>query len=155
MTAITPERFAALANELETQDHAAYLAADTDLTVTKGYAAQMKGLAVVMRSPNTVFARYRVDPTTGVSEPILNQPFSRGSVNIDPKDPFGANLIVDYRYLSNPVERAVLVEMVKWYRRYHFSTSLATLGALKPNETSPGADGLPSGWHGGDDAARA
>ncbi|KAK8106970.1 alcohol dehydrogenase [Apiospora kogelbergensis] len=132
LTAITPERFAALANELETQDRAAYLAADTYLTVTKGYAAQMKGLAVAMRSPNTVFAR-RV-------EPILKQPFSRGSVNIDPKNPFGANPVVDYQSLSNPVERAVLVEMVKWYRQFHFSTSLATLGALKPNETSPGAD---------------
>ncbi|KAK6844172.1 hypothetical protein PG995_014282 [Apiospora arundinis] len=139
LIAITPERFAALATELETQNHAAYLAADTHPTVAKGYAAQMKGLARAMRSPHTVFARYMLDPTKGATDPVLNQPFTRGTVNVDPWDPFGANPVVDYRALANPVERAVLVEMVKWYRRFHYETSLATLGSLKPNETQPGA----------------
>ncbi|KAK7978435.1 hypothetical protein PG988_005925 [Apiospora saccharicola] len=138
LTAIAPDRFAALAAELEGQDHAAYLAAGSDPTVAAGYAAQMKGLATVMKSPRTVFARYRVDPTTGASEPILNQPFSRGHVRVDANaaDPFGADPVVDYRSLANPVERAVLVELVKFYRRLHFETSLQS---LSPNETLPGA----------------
>ncbi|KAK7949203.1 alcohol dehydrogenase [Apiospora aurea] len=137
LTAIAPARFSDLAAELEAQDHSAYLAADVDATVAKGYAAQMQGLARAMRSPDTVFARYRVDPTTGASEPILNQPFSRGHVRVNAQDPFGADPVVDYRSLSNPVERAVVVEMVKWYRRFHFETSLKALG---PNETAPGAE---------------
>lgn len=136
LTAITPDRFTALAAELEAQDHAAYLAAGSDPTVAAGYAAQMKGLAKVMRSPRTVFARYRMDPTTGASEPILNQPFSRGHVRVNTTDPFGADPIVDYRSLANPVERAVLVELVKFYRRLHFETSLKS---LSPDETLPGA----------------
>ncbi|KAK8093543.1 hypothetical protein PG997_000228 [Apiospora hydei] len=137
LTAIAPERFSDLAAELEAQDHTKYLAADVDAAVAKGYAAQMQGLARAMRSPDTVFARYRVDPTTGASEPILNQPFSRGHVRINAQDPFGADPVVDYRSLSNPVERAVVVEMVKWYRRFHFDSSLKALG---PNETAPGAE---------------
>ncbi|KAK8006075.1 alcohol dehydrogenase [Apiospora marii] len=136
LTAIAPDKFAELAAQLESQDHTAYLAAGTDPTVAAGYAAQMKDLAKVMRSPRTVFARYRMDPTTGASQPILNQPFSRGHVRINASDPFGAEPVVDYRSLANPVERAVLVEMVKFYRRLHFETSLKELG---PSETAPGA----------------
>lgn len=136
LTVISPDRYDALASELESQDHAAYLG-DVDPTVAAGYAVQMKGLAAAMRSKDTVFARYAVDATNGATAPILNQPFSRGSVTLDPKDPFGALPLVDYRALSNPIEVAVAVEIVKWYRRFHFDTSLA---ALTPNETAPGAD---------------
>ncbi|KAK8040008.1 hypothetical protein PG993_008419 [Apiospora rasikravindrae] len=120
LTAIAPERFAALAAELEAQDHAAFLAADVDATVAKGYAAQMKGLARAMRSP--------APSSRGIA---------RGHVRVNAADPFGADPVVDYRSLSNPVERAVIVETVKWYRRFHFETSLKS---LSPNETAPGME---------------
>ncbi|KAH7313932.1 hypothetical protein B0I35DRAFT_452167 [Stachybotrys elegans] len=137
LTAITPDNFESLADELENQDHASYLADDADPTVAKGYVAQMLGLAKAMRSKDTVFSRYYVNATTGATRPILNQPFSRGSVNIDPADPFGNPPIVDYRALSNPVERQVMVELIKWYRRYNFETSLKSLG---PIEVAPGTN---------------
>jgi choline dehydrogenase-like flavoprotein len=97
----------------------------------------MKNMAAAMRSKDVVFARYLVDAKTGASAPILNQPMSRGSVTVDLKDPYNANPVVDFGALRNPVERRVLVEMVKWYRRYNFETSLS---ALSPNETAPGVD---------------
>ncbi|RGP79782.1 choline dehydrogenase [Fusarium longipes] len=137
LSAISPERHLELATELENQDHSSYLSGDVHPTVAKGYAAQMKNMANAMRSKDVVFARYLVDAKTGASAPILNQPMSRGSITIDPKDPYGANPIVDFGALRNPVERSVLVEMVKWYRRYNFETSLS---GLAPNETAPGAD---------------
>ncbi|KAK7926705.1 hypothetical protein PG985_003703, partial [Apiospora marii] len=137
LTAVAPSLFEELASELETQDHAAFLPDDTDATVAAGYAAQMQGLAAAMRSKDTVFARFKVNGTLGPTNPILNQPFSRGSVNIDPADPFGLPPIVDYRTLSNPVELRVLVEMVKWVRRYSFETSLRDLG---PVDAAPGPD---------------
>lgn len=134
MTVVSPGQFASLAMELETQDHSLFLAEDTHETVVKGYAKQMIGLANAMRSKDTVFTRYYVNATAGATQPILNQAFSRGSVKINPDDPWG-NPVVDYRALSNPVERKVLVEMIKFYRRYHFETSLKDLG---PVETAPG-----------------
>lgn len=137
LTAITPDRFNELADELQSQNHASYLPADTHKSVAKGYAAQMRGLVPAMRSKDTIWSRYYVNATTGASRPILNQPFSRGSVNINTADPFGARPVVDYRALTNPVEGKVLVEMIKWYRRYHFETSLKELG---PVESAPGAD---------------
>ena len=164
LSAIAPERFSSLARELEHQNHTAYLLADTHPSVARGYAAQMRGLASTMRSNTTVFARYLLNGTTGPSEPILNQPFSRGSVNVDAADPFGRPPVVDFNALSNPVERSVLVEMVKFLRRYVSQTSLA---ALRPNETLPGPDIVtdadidawipnnitPSDWHAAGTAA--
>lgn len=135
LTAITPDRFDALADELETQKHASFLPEGTHTSVARGYAAQMRGLVPAMRSKDTVWSRYYVNATTGATRPILNQPFSRGSININPSDPFGSPPVVDYRALTNPVEVKVLVEMIRWYRRYHFETSLQSLG---PVETAPG-----------------
>ncbi|KAI6753840.1 hypothetical protein HG530_013016 [Fusarium avenaceum] len=135
LAAISPQRYLDLAAELEKQDHATYLSGDVHPTVAKGYEAQMKNMAAAMRSKDVVFARYLVDAKTGASAPILNQPLSRGSVTVDLKDPYNANPIVDFGALRNPVERRVLVEMVKWYRQYNFETSLS---ALSPNETAPG-----------------
>ncbi|CEI67552.1 unnamed protein product [Fusarium venenatum] len=136
-SAVSPERHLELAAQLENQDHASYLSGDVHPTVAKGYAAQMKNMADAMRSKDVVFARYLVDAKTGASAPILNQPLSRGSITVNLKDPYGANPVVDFGALRNPVERSVLVEMVKWYRRYNFETSLS---GLVPNETAPGAD---------------
>ncbi|KAK8052414.1 hypothetical protein PG993_003799 [Apiospora rasikravindrae] len=137
LTAFAPSLFESVATELETQNHASLLPAETHPTVVAGYAAQMQGLAAAVRSKDTVFARFKINGTYGPTNPILNQPFSRGSVNIDPTDPFGKPPIVDYRTLSNPVELKVLVEMVKWVRRYSFETSLKDLG---PVDAAPGPD---------------
>lgn len=164
LTAISPGRFSSLAAELENQDHGAYLPPGTHPTVVKGYAAQMRGLASAMRSKDTVFARYLVNATTGPLAPILNQAFNRGSINVDPADPFDSPPLVDFNGLSNPIERAVLVEMVKFLRRYVSETSLVS---LQVNETQPGPDVVtdaeidawlpsaltPSDWHAAGTAA--
>lgn len=97
----------------------------------------MRNVVDAMKSKDTVWSRYYVNATTGATRPILNQPLSRGSVNINTTDPFGASPVVDYRALSNPIEAKVLVEMVRWYRRYNFETSLKSLG---PVETAPGSE---------------
>ncbi|KAK8105100.1 GMC oxidoreductase [Apiospora kogelbergensis] len=137
LSAITPSLFESFAQELEAQDHASYLPEGTDPTVAAGYRMQMQQLAVAMRSRDTVFARFAVNATLGGTNPIMNQPLSRGTINIDARDPFGAPPLVDYRTLSNPLERRVLVEMVKWLRRYSFETSL---GGLRPLDSAPGPD---------------
>ncbi|KAK0645428.1 oxidoreductase [Cercophora newfieldiana] len=164
LTAVSPSKYKSLSAALSSQNHSAYLPPGTHPTVAAGYTAQMRGLAQAMLSPSTVFARILLNGTTGAVGPVLNQPFSRGSVNIDTTDPFGRPPVIDFNGLSNPVERAVMVEMIKFYRRYHSDTALAKLA---PNETAPGkavaSDAeidawLPSGvtpsdWHAAGTAA--
>ncbi|KAK0716111.1 hypothetical protein B0H67DRAFT_601463 [Lasiosphaeris hirsuta] len=164
LTSITPSRYRSLSTALSAQNHAAYLLPGTHPTVAAGYSAQMRGLAKAMLSRDVVFARILLNATTGAVGPVLNQPFSRGSINIDPADPFGGAPVIDFNGLSNPVERAVMVEILKFFRRYHYETSLKKLA---PNETAPGpavvtdaqldawlpSGVTPSDWHAAGTAA--
>ncbi|RYP16041.1 hypothetical protein DL765_005357 [Monosporascus sp. GIB2] len=136
MPAISPDRYEDIAAKLDAQDHAAQLPPDTDPTVVAGYEAQMKAFAAAIRSPNTAFYSMTLTGSSVAGRGnVLLHALSRGSVNVNTTDPYDAEPIVDYRALSNPVDTDILVEFVKFTRRYHFNTSLAAYG---PQETAPG-----------------
>ncbi|KAF5632013.1 GMC oxidoreductase [Fusarium sp. NRRL 25303] len=137
-----------MADQLEKQDHARYLSGNAEANIAKIYALQMRNMAVAMRSKDFVLACYLVDAKFGASAPILNQSMNSGSTTVELKDPYNATPVVDFRSLHHPpVERSVLEEMVKWYRRYKLETSLSK---LSPNEIVPGvnvvSDGDISAW---------
>lgn len=100
----------------------------------------MRALATSIRSTNTAFYSMSLtgSSTVGGSN-ILLHPLSRGSVNINTTASPDASSepIVDYRALSNDIDLDILVEFVRFTRRYHFETSLAAYG---PRETMPGAE---------------
>ncbi|KAJ4423392.1 hypothetical protein N0V82_001996 [Gnomoniopsis sp. IMI 355080] len=128
----------ALATKLEQQDFASILPTDTHPTVLAGYEAQMKALAGQMRSENTAFARLNFLAASGLEGPVLLQATNRGSVNINTTDPRHTEPLVDYRALSNPVESDIYIESIKFYRRYHFNTTLAS--KYTPIEYGPGTN---------------
>ena len=96
----------------------------------------MKSLAAAIRSSNTAFYSMTLSGSTvpGAMNVLLH-PLSRGSVNIDAADPQNKEPVVDYRVLSNPIDIDILVEFIRFTRRYHFNTTLAAYG---PRESSPG-----------------
>ena len=116
----------ALATKLEQQDFASILPAGSDKTVVAGYEAQMKVLAAQMRTKNTTFVRVQLQAESGAEGPVLMQPLSRGTININTADPWNTEPIVDFRALSNPVESDLFVEFIRFIRKYSFQTSLAT-----------------------------
>lgn len=71
----------------------------------------------------------------GLAINALQRPLSRGSINIDPKNKYG-NPIVQFNTFSNPVDRQIIVEMVRWTRRHWAKKELAM---YSPIEISPGA----------------
>ncbi|OTB07319.1 putative GMC oxidoreductase [Hypoxylon sp. CI-4A] len=123
MPVISPDRFESIASKLETQDHAAQLPPGTDPTVIAGYSAQMKNMAASIRSSNTAFYNHVLSGGGSSGSLIDLHPLSRGTVNINPTDPF-AEPIVDYRALTNPVDLDVMVEMLRFTKRYFFETRL-------------------------------
>lgn len=127
-----------LATKLEQQDFASLLPADSHPTVIAGYKAQMETLAAQMRSNGTAFARLQLQAATGADGPVLLQPLSRGTININTTDPWNTEPVLDFRTLSNPVESDVIVEFIKFWRKYNFDTSLAS--TLSPVEYAPGAN---------------
>lgn len=60
-------------------------------------------------------------------------PLSRGTVNINTTDPF-AEPIVDYRALTNPVDLDIMVEFLRFTKRYFFETRLK---GFSPRQVQP------------------
>ncbi|KAI1392214.1 putative GMC oxidoreductase [Hypoxylon trugodes] len=124
MPVISPERFESIANKLENQDHAAQLPPDTDPTVAAGYRAQMKNMAASIRSSNTAFYNHVLTGAGSSGTLVDLHPLSRGTVNINTTDPFNTEPIVDYRALTNPVDVDILIEMLRFTKRFFFETRL-------------------------------
>lgn len=128
----------ALATKLEQQNFASILPTGADSTVVAGYEAQMKALSAQIRSGKSAFARVQFQAQSGVQGPVLMQPLSRGTININTTDPWNTKPVVDFRALSNPVESDIFVDLIKFYRQYNFNTSLAS--GYSPVEFIPGSN---------------
>jgi len=134
---IAPDAHAAIAARFAAQHPAAHLPPDSDPAVIAGYAAQQSAQAAMMRSRGSAIFNLlsHGGPTEGAIE--LMHPTSRGTVNIDPADPFFAEPHVDYRALTNPADADILVEFTRFTRRVFTTTTITELG---PVEVYPGAD---------------
>jgi choline dehydrogenase-like flavoprotein len=133
---VISRRAEALAAKLIAQDPRASLPADTHPSVAAGYKAQLLSLAAALRGNDTAF--YNLGLTGGPQNGIVVDlhPLSRGSVNIDARDPFGREPVVDYRALSNEVDVDVMTDIIRYTREYYNNTVNARHG---PREMSPGA----------------
>ncbi|KAI1417155.1 GMC oxidoreductase [Hypoxylon sp. FL1857] len=127
MPVISPERFESIATKLENQDHGAQLPPGTDPTVVAGYSAQMKNMANSIRSTNTAFYNHVLSGAGSSGSLIDLHPLSRGTVNINITDPHNTEPVVDYRALSNPVDLDIMIEFLRFTKRYFFETRLKEL----------------------------
>ncbi|KAL0941765.1 Pyranose dehydrogenase 1-like protein 3 [Colletotrichum truncatum] len=134
---VAPASFEKIASAYESQDPGAYLPERTDATVIAGYAAQQKALAAAMRSNGSAFYNHFLRGADIEGAFVTLHPLSRGTIEIDPTDPFFKEPIVDYRALSNPADLDVQVEFIRFARKYFLETSLAE---FKPVELVPGAN---------------
>ncbi|KAK4210357.1 oxygen-dependent choline dehydrogenase [Rhypophila decipiens] len=129
-------RASTISSQLLAQNHSAYLPADTDPTVAAGYAAQMRALASALNGNNTAFFNFVI--TGGSTSGILIDlhPLSRGTVNVDPRDPYGRVPMVDYRALSNPMDVTIMTEIHRYARKFHFENPLTA--TWRTTEVVPG-----------------
>lgn len=98
----------------------------------------MLSYAEAMRANHTAF--YNQAVVAGGSNGILVDlhPLSRGTINIDPADPEGAEPLVDYRALSNPLDAAVMADMLRFTRSFYLNNSVNA--QYDPVEVQPGAE---------------
>jgi choline dehydrogenase len=134
---ITPESWEDIAKRYEAQDPAAHLPCGTDKKVIAGYKAQQKALAKSMRSKDSAAYNFFLRGGYEEGSVVYLHPASRGTVHINPADPFFSPPEVDYRALSNPTDLEVLLEFTPFTRKYFLETRMNT---LDPVELSPGAD---------------
>lgn len=88
-----------------------------------------------MRSTGIAFYNLFLLGGPGEGAIVMLHPLSRGTININPADPYFSEPIIDYRALSNPADVQVMIEFTRFTRRYMKVPSLAI---YQPRETTPG-----------------
>lgn len=104
-----------------------------DQNLLRGILKQRDIIANLHASLNAAVGEIPMVPF-GLAISALQRPLSRGSINIDPTNKYG-NPIVQFNTFSNPVDRQILVEMVRWTRKHWARKELAM---YEPVEVSPG-----------------
>ncbi|KAK4032102.1 hypothetical protein C8A01DRAFT_51032 [Parachaetomium inaequale] len=127
-----------ISSALAAQNHTLSLPPDTDPTVAAGYRAQMLSYAAALNNNGTAF--YNLVLTGGNTNGILVDlhPLSRGTVNIDPTNPYTTEPLVDYRALSNPLDAVIMADLIRFTRRYHMDNPLTKAWAA--TELAPGPE---------------
>jgi choline dehydrogenase-like flavoprotein len=112
-----------------------YLPTNTHPTIIEGYKQQQALYAGAMRSKQVSWLHVILDEAPSY-QPWQTHPVSRGTVRLNVSDPEGEP-IVDYRGVSNPVDLDIMVEIVKFLRRFMTTGVLAKYDAV---ETVPGSE---------------
>lgn len=129
------EDFEDIAARYEAQDPAEYLPTNTHPYVVAGYADFQRVHAALLRSKNTNILWLPISGGPGGIVMSMHV-VSHGTINIDPADPH-AEPIVDYRALSNPTDMEIMVENVRYMRKFMASEDFKD---AQPVETEPGID---------------
>lgn len=117
------------------QNPIAYLPPDLDPTLVAGYDAQKSSL--VRRLAQKTIAAYEIiNNNAGSLTLAVMHPFSRGRCYISSADPFQAPSI-DPRWLSNPVDKQILIEAMLFNRRILATPPMAL---LQPAQFVPPVD---------------
>lgn len=111
------------------QDPAQYLVQGTDPTIVAGYARQKQSL-VQRLARNNVASYEIINNNAGSLTVAVMHPLSRGTCHITSPNPFDPPAI-DPRWLTNPVDREVLVEALLFNRRILSSPPMLELQAAQ------------------------
>ena len=120
------------------QGPASYLSPITHPSIIRGYSVQYALLTQSLSSPFTAMLEFAFDDS--ILLPGLQQPFSRGCVHIRSTSPFDSP-IIDQRYLSNPLDRLVLVQGFLYTRKIMGTQALKDIHGI---EVFPGEEAVPS-----------
>ncbi|KAM0522902.1 hypothetical protein D7B24_004366 [Verticillium nonalfalfae] len=129
---VSPQRYQQLATRYESQNPTSHLPSSYTAEQIAGYRKQQEIYARLMRSTNVVFLEMMMYGPGGSVQNL--HPHSRGTILINPSNPEG-DMIIDYRAATNDVDLEVMIETIKFMRRYMTTGQLAQYNA---RETSPG-----------------
>lgn len=129
------EKAAALIRDFNAQDAGDHLPKDVHPHVLAGYKAQKNAFSRIFQNKNTAWMWLILGAPLSLN-PVNQHPISRGNVHINASNPHGPP-VVDYRSLSNPLDLAIMIEMLRFIRKYA-SNDLFT--PYKLTEGSPGVN---------------
>ncbi|KAF1940275.1 alcohol oxidase [Clathrospora elynae] len=104
-----------------------------DSALLRGFTKQRDIIASLHASTDAAVGEFPM-VTFGLAIGALQRPLSRGTVTLNPSDKYG-NPVVQWNSLQNPVDKQILVEMVRWVRQHWDRPELAK---FSPVELIPG-----------------
>ncbi|KAK4228687.1 putative GMC oxidoreductase [Podospora fimiseda] len=143
---VISSRASALSEALASQNHPSYLPSDTHPTVAAGYRAQMLSYASALRSNRTAFYNLVLTGSSTSGLLVNLHPLSRGTININPLDPFNLEPLVDYRALSNPLDTSIIIDILKYTRRYYLDNPLTKPWAARENSPGTSTTNTDAQW---------
>lgn len=106
-----------------------------DKTLKAGYKAQRALIIDAFSSDRAACMEMPFSGGTG-SPTVVLKPLSRGTINLNPADPYG-EVIIDAGGLSDPIDVKTFVEIIKSVRRW---LQTPAHQVLRPLETAPTAN---------------
>ncbi|KAH6718624.1 hypothetical protein BKA61DRAFT_712358 [Leptodontidium sp. MPI-SDFR-AT-0119] len=105
-----------LVAKYEIQDSTDYLPKDTHANTLAGYKAQNAVFTRILKLKN-VSMLWQILQANPRADPVFQHPVSRGTVNVDHMNS-SAEPIVDYRAFSNPFNIEIIVQLIRFVRRF-------------------------------------
>ncbi|KAI4740093.1 alcohol oxidase [Aureobasidium sp. EXF-12298] len=135
LSKIAPDTYKTIVNRLTSQNAADYLPAmySDYPELVAGYEAQRKIQVEQFNSVNASMYEFSFQGG-GFAITALQKPTSRGTVYLDPKNPYGEP-IIDYHGLQNPVDMDLLLASIRYTRQIYNTTALSV---FEPVELTPG-----------------
>ncbi|KAK3370445.1 hypothetical protein B0H63DRAFT_440840 [Podospora didyma] len=138
----SPAAASALVARLLDQSAASYLppSYSTSAALLRGFKAQRAILARHLNSSSAAAVTLFAIIGNGVSPAPLLKPLSRGTVTLNPADPYGLP-IVTFHTLMNPVDGENIAAIIRRVRKFWQNPKLAPLlvGPNPPSELTPGS----------------
>ncbi|KAK4221882.1 hypothetical protein QBC38DRAFT_491166 [Podospora fimiseda] len=135
---ISPQRYHSLSTQYSSQPASKYLPVNTHPSIITGYTQQLRLYYSALSSPQFTILQTAL---TNLSQtaPQLMHTFSRGTVTLNTTHPFNSSPIVDYRFGSHPLDIQLILENIKFVRRFYTSPE-SQLYKYAAVEISPGMD---------------
>jgi choline dehydrogenase-like flavoprotein len=125
-----------LINKIEAQKSLDYLPTEYGATNLAGFEVQKKILINSFQSNKSAMLEvfFNGNPVNVV---VLQKALSRGTVKLNPTDPFEGDQVVDPMTFVNPVDLEIDLAMMRFARKWYATPSMAP---LTPFETVPGSN---------------
>ncbi|TVY84438.1 Dehydrogenase xptC [Lachnellula suecica] len=125
------EAWASIIDQAKAQDPSAYLPPHYTGTLLESYKAQQALIIEGYGSKKSAIMEVPIN-VKATALFVLEKPLSRGSINLNPDNPYG-DPIVDFQSLSNPTDVRILTEMFRYIRKWLAMPSNQQLGAVEGN----------------------
>lgn len=105
-------------------------------TLRAGFGAQKELLSRALVSRQSTQAESPVAGDT-YALVVLQKPFARGTIYIDPRNPMDGGPLIDFQTMANPIDMEMLLESMKFIRKW---SATSAMSVLSPVEQWPNTD---------------